>query len=106
MWHISDGDGFGSNDELYLNCPAGATTVRLQHFNGAGAALDVDIAKTGITAGGWHHFAVVRSGTSISLYIDGTLAGTDSAFALALNQTSPLVFGGHASTNVRSAALV
>ena len=98
MWHISDGDGFGSNDELYLNCPAGATTVRLQHFNAAGAALDVDIAKTGITAGGWHHFAVVRSGTSISLYIDGTLAGTDSAFALALNQTSPLVFGGHAST--------
>ncbi|MBK8038650.1 MAG: autotransporter-associated beta strand repeat-containing protein [Verrucomicrobiaceae bacterium] len=98
VWHISDGDGFGSNDELYLNCPAGATTVRLQHFNGAGAALDVDIAKTGITAGGWHHFAVVRSGTSISLYIDGTLAGTDSAFALALNQTSPLVFGGHAST--------
>ncbi len=98
VWHISDGDGFGSNDELYLNCPAGATTVRLQHFNGAGAALDVDIAKTGITAGGWHHFAVVRSGTSISLYIDGTLVGTDSAFALALNQTSPLVFGGHAST--------
>lgn len=98
IWHISDGDGFGSNDELYLNCPAGATTVRLQHFNAVGAALDVDIAKTGITAGGWHHFAVVRSGTSLSLYIDGTLAGTDSAFTLALNQTNPLVFGGHAST--------
>ncbi len=100
VWHISDGDGFGSNDELYLNCPAGATTVRLQHFNAAGAALDVDIAKTGINAGTWYHFAIVRSGTAIRLYIDGALVGTDSAFTLALNQTSPLVFGGHASTTV------
>jgi len=98
LWHISDGDGFGSNDEVYLNCPAGATTVRLQHFNAVGAALDVDIAKTGIAVGTWYHFAVVRNGTSMSLYIDGTLVGTDTAFTLALNQTNPLVFGGHAST--------
>lgn len=98
IWHISDGDGFGSNDELYLNCPAGQTTVRLQHFNAAGAALDVDIPMTGISPGAWHHFAVVRSGGTIGLYIDGTLAGSDSTFALALNQSNPLVFGGHAST--------
>ncbi|MBL9146156.1 MAG: autotransporter-associated beta strand repeat-containing protein [Verrucomicrobiaceae bacterium] len=98
VWHISDGDGFGSNDELYLNCPAGATTVRLQHFNAVGAAFDVDIAQTSIAAGTWYHFAVVRNGTSLSLYINGTLVGTDSAFTLALNQTNPLVFGGHAST--------
>lgn len=97
VWHISDGDGFGGNDELYLNCPVGATTVRLQHFNAAGAAFDVDITKTGIAVGIWYHFAVVRNGASISLYIDGTLVGTDTAFAFALNQTNPLVFGGHAS---------
>ena len=76
VWHISDGDGFGSNDELYLNCPAGSTTVRLQHFNALAAGFDVDIAQTGITTGTWHHFAVVRSGTSLSLYMDGALAGT------------------------------
>lgn len=98
VWHISDGDGFGSNDELYLNCPAGLSTLRLQHFNAVGAALDVDIAATGVTAGVWHHFAVVRDGTAISLYLNGTLIGTDSAFTLALNLANPLVFGGHAST--------
>jgi autotransporter-associated beta strand protein len=98
IWHISDGDGFGTNDELYLNCPAGQTTVRLQHFNAAGAALDVDIPMAGINPGAWHHFAVVRSGGTVSLYIDGALAGSDSTFALALNQANPLVFGGHAST--------
>ena len=103
VWHISDGDGFGSNDELYLNCPAGSTTVRLQHFNAVSAGFDVDIVQTGITAGTWHHFAVVRSGTSLSLYMDGALAGTDTSFTLALNQTFPLVFGGHASTTFQPA---
>jgi autotransporter-associated beta strand protein len=98
LWHISDGDGFGTNDEVYLNCPAGLNTVRLQHFNAVGAAFDVDIVKTGIAVGAWCHFAVVRNGTSMSLYIDGTLVGTDTAFTLALNQSNPLVFGGHAST--------
>lgn len=98
VWHISDGDGFGSNDELYLNCPAGATTVRLQHFNAVGAALDVDIVATGVAAGVWRHFAVVKNGTVLSLYVDGVLTGSDSSFTLALQQAQPLVFGGHATT--------
>jgi autotransporter-associated beta strand protein len=97
IWHISDGDGFGSNDELYLNCPGGQSTVRLQHFSATGAAFDVDIVKTGVSTGTWYHFAVIRDGSTISLYIDGTLVGTDTVFTLALNQSSPLVFGGHAN---------
>ncbi|MEY3897119.1 MAG: hypothetical protein RLZZ214_2640 [Verrucomicrobiota bacterium] len=97
VWHISEGDGFGSNDELYLNCPSGQTTVRLQHFSATGAAFDVDIVKTDISTDAWYHFAVVRDGATISLYIDGALVGTDTAFALSLDQTSPLIFGGHSS---------
>jgi autotransporter-associated beta strand protein len=96
VWHISNGDGFGSNDELYVNCPAGATTVRLQHYSAAAVGFDVDIPMTGITAGTWHHFAVVRSGTTLNFYVDGALAGSDSAFALVLDQTYPVIFGGHA----------
>jgi autotransporter-associated beta strand protein len=94
VWHVGYGDGFGSNNELYLNCPSGATTVRLQHY--AGTGYDVDITKSGITAGTWHHFAVVRSGTTLLFYVDGALAGSDTAFSLALDQSAPLVFGGHA----------
>lgn len=97
VWHLSNGDGFGSNDELYLNCPAGANTVRLQHYHSTAAAYDVDIAQTGVAPGSWRHFAVVRRGSKIELYVDGALAGADGSFALALNQTYPLVFGGHAS---------
>lgn len=95
VWHLSDGDGFGSNNEIYVNCPTGSNSVRLQHF--AGAAYDVDIVQNGIAPGVWHHFAVVRSGATISFYVNGALAGTDNAFTFALDQNSPVVFGGHAS---------
>lgn len=95
VWHISDGDGFGSNNEIYVNCPAGLTTVRLQHHNGT--IFDVDIPQTGIAAGTWHHFAVVRDGPVLSFFVNGTLAGSDSDFTFALDQNSPLVFGGHAN---------
>ncbi len=98
IWHIGDGDGFGSTDELYLNCPTGQSTVRLQHFSNSGDALDVDITATGVSVGVWHHFAVVRNGTTISLYLNGVLIGSDSAFAFAMNQAAPLVFGGHATS--------
>ncbi len=98
VWHISDGDGFGTNEELYLNCPSGSTTARLQHFSAAGATLDVDIAASSVPVGVWQHFAVVRSGTTISFYLNGTLVGSDSSFTLVINQTYPFVFGGHAST--------
>jgi len=95
VWHISDGDGFGSNNEIYVNCPSGSSTVRLQHYEGT--AFDVDLVASGITAGVWHHFAVVRSGTTLSFYVNGALVGSDSTFTFALNQNSPLVFGGHAN---------
>ena len=95
VWHISDGDGFGSNNEIYVNCPVGQTTVRLQHHNGT--IFDVDLAQTGIAAGTWHHFAVVRDGPVLSFHVNGTLVGSDSDFTFALDQNSPLVFGGHAN---------
>lgn len=97
IFHLGTGDGFGGDNDVYLNCPPGLTTVRLQRFSGA--VTEVDLPQTGITTGVWHHFAVVRSGSVISLYVNGQLAGTDNTFALTLSQASPLIFGGHASTN-------
>ena len=54
---------------------------------------------TNAAPGVWHHFAVVRSGIKMSLYLNGALAGDDSAFTLAINQTFPLIFGGHTDTS-------
>ena len=94
VWHIGAGDGFGTTNELYVNCPSGSASVRLQHHDGT--AFDIDIAQSGIAAGTWHHFAVVRSGATISFYVNGTLVGSDGSFTFGLDQNSPLVFGGHA----------
>jgi autotransporter-associated beta strand protein len=93
LWHLGTGDGYGSNEELYLMAH-GASSLSLQHYVGP----DVNIVSTAATPGSWHHFAVVRSGATLSLYLNGALVGSDSNFTLALNQNSPLVFGGHTDT--------
>ncbi len=93
IWHLNNGDGYGSNEELYLIAD-GPSSLALHHFPGP----DVSIV-TNAAPGVWHHFAVVRSGTKMSLYLNGALAGEDSAFTLAINQTYPLIFGGHTDTN-------
>ncbi len=99
VWHVGAGDGGGATQEMMVICPAGAAEVRLRHFAGGGP--DVDLVAGEIAPGTWHHFAVTRSGTVLRLYVDGVLAGTDASFALALDQSQPLVFGGHAQTATR-----
>ncbi len=89
IWHLHNGDGYGSSEEFYLMAN-GASSLTLHHYPGP----DVAIVGTA-TPGVWHHFAVVRSGTTLSLYLNGALVGSDSSFALAINQTHPLIFGGH-----------
>ena len=94
VWHLNNGDGYGSGEELYL-IASGTSSLSLQHFPGP----DVNIVSTNAAPGTWHHFAVVREGASISLYLNGSLVGTDSSFSLAINQSNPLVFGGHTDTS-------
>jgi autotransporter-associated beta strand protein len=90
IWHLNNGDGFGSGEELYLMA-RGTSTLTLHHYPGP----DVSIESTAAAPGVWHHFAVVRSGSTISLYLNGALVGSDTAFTFATNQTAPLIFGGH-----------
>ena len=90
IWHLNTGDGFGSGEELYLMA-RGTSTITLHHYPGP----DVNIESTAAAPGVWHHFAVVRSGTTMSLYLNGTLVGSDTSFTLATAQVPPLIFGGH-----------
>ena len=51
-------------------------------------------ANTSINDGQWHHIAITRVGTTVSLYIDGTLDIVNNAFSLAnLSNTAALEFG-------------
>jgi autotransporter-associated beta strand protein len=93
IWHLNNGDGYGSNEELYLMAH-GPSSLTLSHFPGP----DVNIT-TNAAPGVWHHFAVVRNGAKISLHLNGSPVGEDSSFTLALNQSYPLIFGGHMDTS-------
>ena len=44
-------------------------------------------SNTGLTNGTWHHIAVVRSGSTLTTYVDGTSRGTDTISA-AMSPTS------------------
>jgi autotransporter-associated beta strand protein len=94
LWHLGTGDGYGTNEELYLMAN-NAAALTLHHYPGP----DVAVISEAAPPGEWHHFAVVRSGTSLSLYLNGALVGTDSSFTLNVDQGQPLVFGGHAVTS-------
>ncbi len=87
---IGESGGWGSN-ALSLVCPA-STTIELRNY--AGAANDLLITQTGVAAGAWHHFAIVREGTTIRLYLNGSLVGSDSDFTLTLDPAKPLKLGG------------
>jgi hypothetical protein len=91
---LGNSAGFGS-DALSLVLPVGGSSVELRNY--AGATRDVLITKSGIAVGMWHHFAVVRSGGSLSLYVNGELAGSDSEFVFTLDFTTPLKLGGVSS---------
>jgi hypothetical protein len=75
------------------------STLTLSNYTSANAQ-DVNITKTNVTTGAWHHFAIVRSGTTLSLYVDGVLAGSDTAFTFDFNNTSPVKWGGSNGTSV------
>lgn len=99
--YFGNGDGFGANEELHLYGVGGSTTLSLKHFIGQNAT-DIDLNASGVSLSAWHHVAVTFARTNtasgvMALYLDGALRGTDDSFSLRLDQTVPVVFGGHQS---------
>lgn len=51
-------------------------------------------AATGLAAGGWHHWAMTRQGSTFTLWVDGVSAGTASSSAALYTNASAGVFCG------------
>ena len=89
-----------SNNGLFLYLGNGATSGSnkvLRHWNGG----SVTNFSTELPQNQWYHFALVRSGSTIKLYIDGTADSTtrsDSGTYL-MGQTSTLTIGADGSGN-------
>jgi hyaluronate lyase len=90
--------GGWANNAMTLVMSAGSNTLELRNF--AVAVQDVGLSKTNVAAGIWHHYAIVRSGSILSFYLNGSLVGSDSAFTFTFDPGRPVKFGGIASSNL------
>jgi len=73
------------------------TAVRFGAW-GPPATLFVDITGGTLTAGAWHHIAVVRSGTAFTLYLDGVSVGSATSATAIADSAFPLIIGTDPST--------
>lgn len=95
IFHLGNGDGFGTDNELYIYASGGATNIALQHYYGSGlTTINYSSPADSALAGSWHHVALVRDGSDMRLYLDGSLIHTDTSFSLNMSTSTPISFGG------------
>lgn len=66
-----------SGSNFILSCGSsglGGTDDKLNYWTSSGVVK----STTTVTGGAWHYFAVTRSGTTLRVYVDGTLEATGS----------------------------
>lgn len=101
IFHLGANLGNGSSGkEFTLAYLDTSTTLSLRNFPGTNTTTDINIGTTASTAA-WHHFAIVRSGTTLTFYVDGVSVGNDSAFTFAFDATLANVatFGAATGSN-------
>ncbi len=101
VFHLGDGDGHGTENELELFFAAGSDVLKLQKWGAGG--LEKEIVVSDIPSGQWHHLTLSYDRTATNtgtfyLYVGQFLRGSVSAVTMNVNQAAPVVAGGHNST--------
>jgi autotransporter-associated beta strand protein len=101
VFHLGDGDGHGTENELELFFAAGSDVLKLQKWGAGG--LEKEIVVSDIPSGQWHHITLSYDRTATNtgtfyLYVGQFLRGSVTAVTMNVNQATALVAGGHAST--------
>jgi len=96
-------DTFGTNFILGQNYFSSVfqtdASKRLQFYSSAAGAYLIT-ATTALQTGNWYHVALVRSGNSFTIYLNGTADGTATSSADAgFNSTNPLTIGAWNNSN-------
>jgi autotransporter-associated beta strand protein len=101
VFHLGDGDGHGTENELELFFAAGSDVLKLQKWGSGG--LEKEIVVADIPSDQWHHLTLSYDRTATNtgtfyLYVGRFLRGSVSAVTMNVSQTAPVVVGGHNST--------
>ena len=101
VFHLGDGDGHGTENELELFFAAGSDVLKLQKW--AAGGLEKEIVVSDIPSGQWQHITLSYDRTATNtgtfyLYVGQFLRGSVTAVTMNVNQATALVAGGHAST--------
>jgi hypothetical protein len=84
VFDYADSDGnLSGGFQVYLNGSGGI--LRCSRF-GVGVVLDYSISS--LSANTWYHFAYVRSGTTVTLYLDGSSVATATNFSASFGSPS------------------
>jgi hypothetical protein len=84
--NLGNSNGTTPTADFTLTFNGGANTLSLKNYSSASLTTtpDVNITTT-VSAAAWHHFAIVRGGNTLTLYVDGVSAGSDNSFSLDIN---------------------
>lgn len=61
--------------------------------------IDYEVVTGGVTSSAWHHFALVRPGSALKFFVDGTAIGVDGVAATIPDLTGVFNIGKDASIN-------
>lgn len=87
--HGGYGSGAGGWDIRLIN-----QTIQFNAYGSDGGVLDDLMTGNVITStSSWFHLAIVRSGSTVTIYVNGTSAATDASFATILASTNTLEIG-------------
>jgi len=87
------------DDTLGLEYMLSVTSaVQMTWFTRTTTNTNISIAFSSPTANAWHHFAAVRTGTTVNVFIDGGLVGTTTFTGnQAINTSAPFTIGARNS---------
>ena len=75
----------------------GSSSFSLSLGNGAGGWEFILDCGTAPSLNTWHHYAIVRNGTTFTVYVDGTSVGTTTSSLNISAQTNPMYIGYQSS---------
>lgn len=84
---VSQWEQTGGTDRAWAVQLSGGTNIQVYGVSGATIVIDA-LSSAAITPNTWHHIAVVRSGSALTIYIDGIADGADASASGALNNST------------------